>query len=220
VTRETVGLDPALGAYLRAASLREANVLAQLREETARHPDAGIQIAPEQGQLMALLVELTGARQILEIGCYTGYSALAMALAMPADGRLITLDINADTTAIARRYWDAAGVGARIELRLGLALDSLDRLSSEGADGTFDLVFVDADKKHYDSYYEWALRLARPGGLILLDNMLWSGRVADPANRDRQTETLRALTLKIRDDARVSSTLLPIADGLTLARKR
>ena len=220
MTRETVGLDPALGAYIRQASLREADVLARLREETAHLPDAGMQIAPEQGQLMALLVEVTGARRILEIGCFTGYSALAMALALPPDGHLITLDVNEDTTAIARRYWDQAGVGRRIELRLGLALESLDQLSAEGADGSFDLVFVDADKKHYDTYYERALRLARPGGLILLDNMLWGGSVANPDDHDRQTATLRALTLKIRDDPRVSSSLLPIADGLTLARKR
>lgn len=219
MSRETVGLAPELGAYIRDASLREADVLARLRNETARHPNASMQISPEQGQLMALLVRLTGARQILEIGCFTGYSALAMALALPEGGRLLTLDVNEDTTAIARRYWDEAGVGERIELRLGLAIESLERLSAEGADGSFDLVFVDADKKHYDAYYEGALRLARAGGLILLDNMLWGGRVADPADHERQTETLRALTLKIRDDPRVSSALLPIADGLTLARK-
>jgi predicted O-methyltransferase YrrM len=179
-----------------------------------------MQIAPEQGQFMALLVELIGARHVLEIGCFTGYSALAMALALPPDGRLITLEVNAEPIELGRRAWRAAGVEERIEVRLGLALDSLDALLNEGAADMFDLVFIDADKKSYDAYYERALRLVRPGGLILLDNVLWGGAVADPADHERQTEALRALNAKLHRDERISLSLLPLGDGLTVARRR
>jgi predicted O-methyltransferase YrrM len=220
MSRTTLPLTERLHQYLLANSLREHPALRQLREDTAGLPGAGMQIAPEQGQLMALLVELIGARRVLEIGCFTGYSALAMALALPRDGRLITLEVNAEPIEIGRRAWRAAGVAERIEVRLGLALDSLDALLEEGSADTFDLAFIDADKKSYDAYYERALRLVRPGGLILLDNVLWGGAVADPDNHERQTEALRALNAKMHQDARIGLSLLPLGDGLTVARKR
>jgi predicted O-methyltransferase YrrM len=216
----TLPLTDELHGYLLANSLREHPALAGLRDETSRLPGAGMQTAPEQGQLMAFLVELIGARRILEIGCFTGYSALAMALALPADGRLITLEANAEPVEIGRRAWRAADVEDRIEVRLGLAAESLERLLAEGAAASFDLVFIDADKKSYDAYYEKALVLARPGGLILLDNMLWGGAVADPANQERQTVGLRALNAKLHRDERIALALLPLGDGLTLARRR
>ena len=155
---------------------------------------------------------------MLEIGCFTGYGALAMALALPPDGRVVTLDVNEHWPAIGRSHWERAGVADRVELRIGLALDSLDGLAAEGA--AFDLAYVDADKKLYDTYYERALALVRPGGVIALDNILWGGAVADPDDDERQTEILRALTTKIRDDPRVSPVLLPVGDGVLLARKR
>ena len=220
MSRTTLPLTERLQEYLLANSLREHPALRQLRDETARLPGAGMQIAPEQGQLMALLLELIGARRVLEIGCFTGYSALAMALALPPDGRLITLEVNAEPIEIGRRAWRAAGVAERIEVRLGLALDSLEGLLEAGAAETFDLAFIDADKKSYDAYYERALRLVRPGGLILLDNVLWGGAVADPADHERQTVALRALNAKLHRDERISLSLLPLGDGLTVARKR
>ena len=220
MTRRTLPLTERLYDYLVANSLREHPALAQLRDETSRLPGAGMQIAPEQAQLMAFLVELIGARRVLEIGCFAGYSALAMALALPADGRLITLEANAEPVEIGRRAWTAAGVADRIEVRLGRAADSLEQLLAEGAAGSFDLVFIDADKKSYDAYYERALVLVRPGGLILLDNMLWGGAVADPADQERQTASLRALNAKLHLDERIALSLLPLGDGLALARRR
>ena len=220
MTRTTLPLTERLHRYLLANSLREHPVLEQLREETSGLPGAGMQIAPEQGQLMALLIELIGARRVLEIGCFTGYSALAMALALPPDGRLITLEVNPEPVEIGRRAWRAAGVAARIEVRLGLALESLDALLEEGSAESFDLAFIDADKKSYDAYYERTLRLVRPGGLILLDNVLWGGAVADPADQDKQTVALRRLNAKLHRDERISLALLPLGDGLTVARKR
>jgi predicted O-methyltransferase YrrM len=220
MTRTTLPLTERLHQYLLANSLREHPALRQLRDDTSGLPGAGMQIAPEQGQFMTLLIELTGARRVLEVGCFTGYSALAMALALPPDGRLITLEVNAEPIEIGRRAWRAAGVAERIEVRLGLALDSLEALLEEGAADTFDLAFIDADKKSYDAYYERALRLVRPGGLILLDNVLWGGAVADPADHERQTEAIRALNAKLHRDARISLSLLPLGDGLTVARKR
>jgi predicted O-methyltransferase YrrM len=220
MSRTTLPLTEQLRDYLLANSLREHPALAQLREETARMPGAGMQIAPEQAQLMAFLVELIGARRVLEIGCFAGYSALAMALALPADGRLVTLEANAEPVEIGRRAWQAAGVEDRIEVRLGLATESLEQLIAEGAAGSFDLVFIDADKKSYDAYYERALVLVRPGGLILLDNMLWGGAVADPADRTRQAASLRTLAAKLHRDERIALALLPLGDGLALARRR
>jgi predicted O-methyltransferase YrrM len=220
MSRTTLPLTERLQEYLLANSLREHPALRQLREDTAGLPGAGMQIAPEQGQLMALLVELIGARRVLEIGCFTGYSALAMALALPPNSRLITLEVNPEPIEIGRRAWRAAGVAERIEVRLGLALESLDALLAEDLADAFDLAFIDADKKSYDAYYERALRLVRPGGLILLDNVLWGGAVADPADHERQTVALRALNAKLHRDARISLSLLPLGDGLTVARKR
>jgi predicted O-methyltransferase YrrM len=220
MSRRTLPLTDRLHEYLLATSLREHPALARLREETSLLPGAGMQIAPEQGQLMAFLVELIGARRVLEIGCFTGYSALAMALALPPDGRLITLEANAGPIEIGRRAWRAAGVADRIEVRIGLALESLDHLLRDDGAGSFDLAFIDADKKSYDGYYERALALVRPGGLILLDNMLWDGAVADPSNQERQTVVLRTLNAKLQRDERITLSLLPLGDGLTLARKR
>jgi O-methyltransferase len=216
----TLPLGERLYDYLLATSLREHPAQARLRAETARLPEGGMQTAPEQAQLIALLIELSGARRVLEIGCFTGYGTLAMALALPPGGQVLTLDVNPDWADLGRRAWRAAGVEDRIETRFGLALESLDRLLADGAAGTFDLVLIDADKKSYDAYYERSLALVRPGGLILLDNVLWGGLVADPANRDRQTESLRALNAKLHADPRISLAVVPIGDGLTIARKR
>ena len=220
MTRTTLPLTERLHRYLLANSLREHPALEQLRDETSRLPGAGMQIAPEQGQFMALLVELTGARRVLEIGCFTGYSALAMALALPPNGGLITLEANPEPVEVGRRAWAAAGVADRIEVRIGLALERLDELLQEGSAETFDLAFIDADKKNYDAYYERALKLVRTGGMILLDNVLWGGAVADPADHERQTEVLRAMNAKLHRDERISLSLLPIGDGLTRALKR
>jgi predicted O-methyltransferase YrrM len=220
MTRRTLSLTDRLHEYLLANSLREHPALRQLRDETLQLPGAGMQIAPEQGQFMALLVELIGASRVLEIGCFTGYSTLAMALALPADGRLITLEANPEPIEIGRRAWRAAGVADRIEVRLGLAADSLHRLLEDGFAESFDLAFIDADKKSYDTYYERTLQLVRPGGLVLLDNMLWGGAVANPDDHARQTIGLRRLNAKLKKDQRISLSLLPLGDGLTVARKR
>ena len=220
MSRRTLPLTERLHDYLLSATLREHPAQARLRAATAELPEGGMQSAPEQAQLMGLLVELTGARRVLEIGCFTGYSTLAMALALPSDGRLLTLDVNPDWVEIGRRAWRQAGVADRIEVRFGLALESLDQLLATDGAASFDLVFIDADKKTYDAYYERSLVLVRPGGLIMIDNVLWDGAVADPANRDRQTEALRALNAKLQADARVSTALVPIGEGLMLALKR
>ena len=217
--RPTV-LTAELHRYLQEVSLREPALLARLREETARRGDAGMQISPEQGQFMALLIELTGAKRVLEIGTFTGYSALAIALALPPDGRIIACDVEPETTAVARRYWAEAGVTEKIDLRLAPALETLDRLLAEGAAGSFDFAFIDADKENYEVYYERCLTLLRQGGLLAVDNVLWNGRVADPAARDPDTEAIRALNLRLREDPRISLSLVPISDGLSLARKR
>ena len=217
---KSIQLDDALYTYLLSVSLREPEVLRQLREETANHPYGGMQISPEQGQLMGLLVELIGAQRVLEIGVFTGYSSTCMALALPPGGQLMALDLSAEYTGMARRYWQLAGVADKIELRLGPALASLDRLIEDGASGSFDLVFIDADKGNYDAYYERSLRLLRPGGLLLIDNVLWGGKVADPTVEDDDTQAIRALNRKIHTDERVTAVLLPVADGLTLSRKR
>jgi predicted O-methyltransferase YrrM len=218
---KSIGLDDRLYEYLAAVSLREPDILAQLREETAALPNAGMQIAPDQGQLMALLVKLTGAVKVLEVGVFTGYSSLSVALALPGQGRVTAFDISPEWTAVARRYWERAGVADKIDLRLGAAIDGLDALLKQGdAEGTYDFAFIDADKENYDGYYERALRLLKPGGLLLIDNVLWGGRVADASADDADTLAIRALNLKIHTDTRVDISLLPIADGLTLALKR
>ena len=218
---KSIGLDDRLYEYLAAVSLREPDILAQLREETAALPNAGMQIAPDQGQFMALLVKLTGATKVLEVGVFTGYSSLSVTLALPAQGRVTAFDISPEWTAVARRYWEQAGVADKIDLRLGAAIDGLDALLKQGdTEGTYDFAFIDADKENYDGYYERALRLLKPGGLLLIDNVLWGGRVADASANDADTVAIRALNLKIHTDSRVDISLLPIADGLTLALKR
>lgn len=218
--RHNIDLTDALYDYLLEVSLREPPLLARLREETKELPRSVMQISPEQGQFMALLVELMGARRILEIGTFTGYSALVVALALPPDGRIVACDVDEDTTAIARRYWAEAGVADKIDLRLGPAVDTLDALLAGGGAGSFDFAFVDADKENYDAYYERGLALLRQGGLMVIDNVLWSGAVADPQRQDENTRALRALNAKLRDDQRVTLSLLPMGDGITLARKR
>jgi len=220
MSRRSIEMTDALYAYLLENSLRETDILRRLREETAGLPGAGMQIAPEQGQFMALLAELIGARHCLEIGTFTGYSALAVALALPPEGRLIACDVNEETTAVARRYWQEAGVAGKIDLRLAPALETLDALLADGAAGRFDFAFIDADKSNYEAYYERCLDLLRDGGLIAVDNVLWGGAVTNPAPGDSDTRAIRALNAKIASDQRVSCSMLPLGDGLTLVRKR
>jgi len=206
--------------YLCSVSLREPPILRRLREETERHPDASCQIPPEHGQFLSLLLQLMGARNVIEVGVFTGYSSLAMALALPSDGRIIACDISEEYTAIARRYWHAAGVDHMIHLRLAPALDTLNELLSKGGQGRFDFVFIDADKTGYEAYYERALELVRPGGLIMADNTLWSGRVADDKDISKDTLALRAFNKRLHGDSRIALSLVPIGDGVTLALKR
>ncbi|MBK1701937.1 O-methyltransferase [Thiococcus pfennigii] len=220
MSNRTTPVDDRLHDYLVAHSVRESDVQRRLREATAALERRHMQIAPEQGQFMALLVELTGARRIIEIGTFTGYSALCMAEAMPSDGRLICCDVSDEWTRIARRFWRESGVVGRIDLRLAPALETLDALLAEGEGGRFDMAFIDADKGNYACYFERCLALVRPGGLILIDNTLWHGAVADPQAQDGDTQTIRALNDSLLRDERVTISLVPIGDGLTLARKR
>lgn len=216
----TLSLTDELYRYLRDVSLREPELLRRLRAETQRLDMARMQISPEQGQFMRLVAMLVGARKAIEIGTFTGYSAISVALALPPDGRLVACDISEEWTSIARRYWREAGVESRIELHLTPANRTLDALVANGEAGSFDIAFIDADKEGYDGYYERCLTLLRPGGVVMIDNVLWDGKVADPAQTDADTSALRALNAKLRDDVRVDVSLLPIGDGLTLARKR
>jgi caffeoyl-CoA O-methyltransferase len=202
-----------------AVSLREPDVLRHLREETAHHAMAECQIAPEQGQFMALLVRLIGARRTLEVGTFTGYSAAWVALALPADGQVIACDVSEEWTAVALRYWQEAGIANKVDLRLAPAVETLEKLIQTGQENGFDFAFIDADKPNYDTYYEQCLELVRPGGLIAFDNMLRHGRVLEET-RDEGTRAVQALNEKLHADARVDISLVPIADGLTLARKR
>ncbi len=206
--------------YILANSLRDRDELKRLRQETQAMPMGGMQISPDQGQFMGLLVELIGAKRIVEVGTFTGYSSIAMALALPADGRLIACDVSDEFTRIAQRYWQEAGVADKIELRLGPAVATLNEILAAGEAGCFDMAFIDADKENYDAYYERCLQLLRPGGLILIDNVLWGGRPADVNEQDESTVAIRALNAKIHADERVTASLLSIGDGLTLARKR
>ena len=215
-----LGLSEALYEYILSVSLREADVLRRLREETARMPMAIMQIAPEQGQFMALIVEMIGAKRTLEVGVFTGYSSLAVALALPADGHITACDVSEEWTAIARRYWSEAGVAHKIDLRLAPGIDTLDALLADGQAGSYDFAFIDALKTEYADYYERVLQLLRQGGLIAVDNVLWNGAVADPADDREDTVAIRAFNEKLHGDDRVSLSLLPLADGLTLARKR
>jgi predicted O-methyltransferase YrrM len=206
--------------YVGETIAKETPVQKRLRAETAKLPMAGMQIGPDQGALLALLVRLIGAKRTIEIGTFTGYSALAVAQALPQGGKVIACDVSEEWTSIARRYWKEAGLADRIELRLAPAGETLKALLETDGAGSFDFAFIDADKSGYDAYYELCLRLIRPNGLIAIDNVLWSGAVVDAKRRDADTAALRALNLKMRDDARVDSVLLTVGDGLTLARKR
>lgn len=209
-----------LGDYLVEVGTRETPVQARLREETGRMQQAVMQISPDQGQLLHFLTATVGARRAIEVGTFTGYSALAIASALPADGELIACDTSAEWTAIARRYWQEAGLESRIRLRLAPALETLDALIAEGRAGQFDFAFVDADKTGYDAYYERCLALLRPGAVIVFDNMLWGGAVADPRDQSDDTAALRALNRKIREDGRVDMCLAPVGDGMGLVRRR
>ena len=220
MSNRTLQLDDRTYEYLLAHSLREAPALAALRAETASHPKVNMQIAPEQGQFMQMLVRLTGARRAIEVGVFTGYSSLAVMLAMPEDGRLLALDVSPVYTAVARRAWRDAGVADRVELVIAPARDTLDARLAAGEAGKYDFAFIDADKTGYLDYYERLLRLLRPGGLIVVDNTLWHGAVADPAERDADTVALREFNDALHKDERVDVALLPVGDGLTLARIR
>ncbi len=213
-------ITPEILDYIRRVTLREPDVARRLREETARDPNAGMQISAEQGQFMALLIHLLGARKTLEIGAFTGYSSLAVALALPDDGHIIACDVSEEWTSVARRYWREAGVERKIDLRLRPAIQTLDDLIAHGQAGSFDFAFIDADKSNYANYYERCLVLVRPGGLIAVDNVLWSGKVIDPADNEPDTLAIRAFNEKLKDDQRVWLSILPIRDGLTLASKK
>lgn len=216
-----LGLDERIENYLINNSLREPDVLRRLREETiASNPHAEMAVAPIQGQFMMLMVKLIGAVKTLEVGVFTGYSSLCTALALPPNGRIVACDVSDEWTSVARRYWVEAGVADKITLRLGPAVDTLDALLGAGQAGTFDFAFIDADKPNYDNYYERALKLVRRGGLIIFDNMLWSGKVADPSVQDANTVALRALNEKLHHDERVFMSLLPLRDGVSLAVKQ
>jgi predicted O-methyltransferase YrrM len=218
MSRRPIQVTEGLAEYIRTVSLREPEVLRRLREETATMKGAGMQISPEQGQFMALLARLTGAKRYLEIGTFTGYSTLVMALTLPADGRVVACDVSREWTSVGQRYWRKAGVAEKIDLRLAPGLQTLDGLIA--ARERFDFAFIDADKENYDGYYERALQLVRRGGIIAIDNVLWSGAVADPAKRDADTDAIRALNRKLATDERIDLSLLPLGDGLTLAVPR
>jgi len=220
MSRNHIQLTDELSDYLREASLREPDVLRRLREETATLPMGTMQITPEQGQFMGILIELMGAKKTLEIGVFTGYSTLAVARALPADGKVIACDVSEEWMSIARRYWNEAGVSGKIELHLAPATETLDRLIRDGQQGTFDFAFIDADKENYENYFERALVLLRTGGLTAIDNVLWHGKVIDRAVNDADTLAIRRLNAKLKSDSRVTLSMLPIGDGLTLLRKR
>jgi len=219
VSARSLGLGEDLWRYLVEVTVREPPLLAKLREETAALPEGGMQISPEQGRFMRFLVELMGARRYLEVGVFTGYSSLSVALALPADGQIVACDKSDVWTGIARRYWQEAGVASKIDLRLGAGLETMSRMI-DGGEAPFDLAFFDADKDAVLEYYERGLSLLRPGGVIAFDNTLWDGRVADAQDRSASTTAIRALNEKVCADPRVTASLVPIGDGLLLARKR
>ncbi|MEO0928788.1 MAG: class I SAM-dependent methyltransferase [Cyanobacteria bacterium J06643_13] len=217
--KASLGLDSQLYEYLLSVSLRENETLTRLRDETNRHSASIMQISPDQGQFMALLIKMLGAKKTLDIGVFTGYSSLVVALALPESGKVIACDRDPRSTEIARRYWDEAGVTHKIDLRLAPALATLDRLIADGESGIFDFAFIDADKRNYDNYYERALTLLRPGGMVAIDNVLWFGSVVDPNDTDKRTIAIREFNQKLHQDNRVQISMLAIADGLTLALK-
>ncbi|MFM6197873.1 MAG: class I SAM-dependent methyltransferase [Dolichospermum sp.] len=219
MSKQTLGLEQNLYDYLLSVSLREAEILTQLRQETVQMPMSQMQISPEQGQFMALLIKILGARKTLDVGVFTGYSSLVVALSLPADGKIVACDVSEEYTSVARRYWQAAGVADKIDLHIAPALETLDHLLKVGEAGTFDFAFIDADKGNYENYYEQCLKLIRTGGLIAIDNVLWSGKVADSEIQDNQTHKIRAFNRKLHQDSRITISLVPIADGLTLAMK-
>ncbi|ALF52659.1 SAM-dependent methyltransferase [Nostoc piscinale CENA21] len=219
-TGKTLNLTQNLYEYLLSVSLREPEILLQLRQETAQHPRANMQVAPEQGQFLAFLVKLIGAKKTLEVGVFTGYSSLSVALALPPDGKIIACDVSEEFTSVARRYWEKAGVADKIDLRIAPATETLEYLLVQGQAETFDFAFIDADKENYYRYYELALQLVRPSGLIAIDNVLWSGRVLQPELQDSSTTAIREFNSKLAEDDRIDVSLIAIADGLTLARKR
>lgn len=220
MSRSHIGLDEALANYVARFGHRESDVQRRLREETATMTMAGMQITPGQGSLMALLVQVMGARLCVEVGTFTGYSALAVAQALPEGGQLICCDVSREWTDVGRRYWAEAGVEEKIDLRIAPALDTLDGLLGEGLESAVDFAFIDADKTNYEGYYERLLKLLRPGGLIAVDNVLWGGSVVDSSDQSDDTRAIRALNEAIAGDERVDHVLLPVGDGLTLARKR
>ncbi|HUE02306.1 MAG TPA: class I SAM-dependent methyltransferase [Bryobacteraceae bacterium] len=213
-------ITPELAAYIRGVSLREPDLLTRLREETALRPDAMMQLSPEQGQFLGMLVRLVSARRAIEVGVYTGFSSLHIALAMPSDGRLVACDVDAESTAVAQRYWREAQVQHKIELRIAPAIETLDALLADGAAETFDFAFVDADKEGYQRYFERSLKLLRPGGLAVFDNVLRRGTVVDPTNQEPDTIAIRDFNAWLHIDQRVWLSLVPIGDGFTLALKR
>ena len=221
MSNQSIGLSDTLYQYLLANSVREPDILTKLRAETAQHPLVNMQVSPEQGQLMGLLVQLIGAKKCLEVGVFTGYSSLVVALNLPDDGRLIACDVSDEFTSIATKYWQQAGVNDKIDLHIAPAIETLDRLLADGEAGTFDFAFIDADKNNYAAYYDRCFQLVRQGGLILVDNVLWYGKVADPAmSEDKRTQAIKHLNQQIYHDDRVQISLIPIGDGLTIARKK
>jgi len=220
MSKGSIGLDEALNDYIQRVGVREHPVLARLRERTSSMEHARMQISPDEGAFLQMLVRLLPARRVLEVGTFTGYSSTAMALAQDDDDRILCCDVSEEWTDIAREAWAEAGVADRMTLRLAPAVETLDELLSEGQGSLFDLAFIDADKGNYDNYYERALQLVRPGGLIAIDNVLWSGRVIDSSDQDADTQAIRALNEKIAVDERVDLAMTPIADGVTLARVR
>ena len=219
MSNQTLPLNGRLQKYMIDFSLREPKILRRLREETSQHRLANMQIAPEQGQFMAMIAQLIEAKRYLEIGTFTGYSSIVMAFSMPKNSEIICCDISEEFTSIAKRYWEESGLLDQIKLHLRPAEETLTELIEKGRENQFDIIFIDADKKNYDQYYELSLRLIRKGGLIMIDNVLWGGDVSDPTINDTQTRSIRAVNKKIRSDQRINHSLVPIGDGMTLARK-
>lgn len=220
MSNRTISMTDGLYQYLLQVSLREPPILQRLRAETAKHPKHSMQISPEQGQFMRLLIRMLGASRCLEVGVFTGYSSLSVALVLPDDGHIIACDVSEEFTAVARRYWHEAGVERRITLHLAPALETLDTLLKRGEQGRYDFAFIDADKGNYLNYYERIIRLLRPGGVIAVDNVLWDGAVIDKKDKSKDTVAIREFNAALHKDQRIELSMVPIGDGLTLARKR